>query len=195
MIKKIIALLCVTLILSGCGGGSSDSGYSPPVPPPVAVAFDILGFLFTHPIIKVLSFLKIVGDITSLANASTTRHDDSSKTVSFETSSGYTGQISTDTEQDNIAFTTSSGSQVNFAPAAFQASYQLISDEQVNNLDNKMQEDYRQCTDALLDATNIDHENLIQELEFRINCLTEKGYSENDRAYMQIKHNLSAYTI
>ncbi len=85
--------------------------------------------------------------------------------------------------------------EINFSPLALQAKFGLKNEAAVASFDSQMQHDFSECTDEVLNNDRIDHDNLIEELNGRISCLTTKGYGKNERAYMQIKHGFDVNGI
>lgn len=73
--------------------------------------------------------------------------------------------------------------------------YNLRNATDVELLDIKIKRDYRECTNQVLNSTKIDHTNHIEMLTSRVACLNDKGYGNNETAYMQIKSKFNLHGI
>jgi hypothetical protein len=156
-----------------------------------SLSFDIVGFVVKHPVIKAMQLLKIIKDTKEIAAQESTTYDKNSKSAILHATlpNGEDAAIKIYSDK-NIAMITTSEQEIPFSPITLKAKFNLKNEDDVANLDERMQEDFENCTEEVLDDQKIDHENYPAELAARIACLKRKGYGQNDRAYMRIKHGL-----
>lgn len=187
---KRVALLFLLPLFSACDSGSPSSGetYSsnnqPSIETVIAVGFDIASFFVKNPLIRMLSFLDVVGSWSS----SNAVYVASSQSVRFPTQNPHvTGIVgSNSTSTDDVLFDTPSGI-VSFSPNEFIRLNNLAENDPqgLRQLNEKMLNDYSQCSEEVLNSGEGNH---IKMLEMRFACLQNRGYTDVNLNYMRIKH-------
>lgn len=198
-------ILTSAAILTGCGRNDTSAPVQQPQEPPpqpqqdqsqgpsiASIAFDIYAFFVTNPLVRLISALKIISDISEVAqNAS---RDTSTGLVSFPTKNpGVYGGIQSNTSEQVVYFSipTEPRQTVQFAPEHFTREHYIdVNNEaDVSKIDEKFISDYSDCTVASLNSDSTDFNS---NLANRIQCMKSKGYSDNSRVYLQVK--LQKYT-
>ena len=192
MRKLMITLVMTVIFILGCGDNTNASRNGEIA----EVALDIADFVIKHPALRLLALLKIVRDTSNIAFSDSKVDNRSAKVISVNAplSNGKTVKIDAYQGKDELTFHLPDQEMV-FSPNALVKKYNLQNASDVELLDMKIKRDYRECTSQVLNNTNIDHANHLEMLATRVMCLNNRGYGNNETAYMQIKSRFNLQSI
>jgi hypothetical protein len=207
MKEKILITVMSAILLSACDNeqnnyATTEKSISSTTTPVASsssageigdLAFDITTFVLKHPVLRCLELLKILNGLNEISYKNQAKYDAKEKTVLFNSAlpNGSQAKVKVYSDKDYASFETDNN-KIDFSPLTLQTKFGLKTPEDVNRLDHQIEKHYTECTDAILNDEKIDHQNYLQEIHLRVQCLESKGYDENDRAYMQIKHGIDA---
>jgi hypothetical protein len=181
-------------LIPGCGdGGGRNTNQSPPETsqksePRVVIeaAIDIAGIFYSHPVIKLLRFLKIV--ITTAEAIATAIHDKENNEIVYKTTNEKVrGVINIAEPYTDVAqFRTPTGTLL-FQPGEFLKINNVAEgdDDALQQVDAQINADYTRCTD---EALNTGEGNHVRLFELRIACYEKMGVNQHNLNYTKVKH-------
>lgn len=189
MLTRRAVIMSSAAVLVGCNQGSGSTSVTAPPPEPPApslpeVIFDIVSFFVNNPLIRIISALKIIGNIHDFAQSA--YRDTSTGLVSFPTNNpGIIGHVQSNYDVDDIVFVTPQQDALTLFPnnVGLDNGISVENESEVDELDNKIMADLSNCTLEAYASGVRGYKNI---LIYRINCLQPK-YTENTSVYAQIK--------
>lgn len=163
------------------------------VMPVINAVPDIFSLFWSNPIVKLLSFLKIID--TTLSEIYRSDVNSNMVIVRFETKNpGVDGLIRLSLRVENelyrneyCDFIIPNDNVVSFSPVRFMTVNNLSfgDDSRLNYIDNELLVDYTQCNEEVLNTGEANH---ITMLNLRAECFERKGYEKVQLDYMKIKY-------
>lgn len=174
--------------LTGCGSRSENTEIAPTPTPQIITnaSIELAQLLSSHPVVKLLSFLRIIGNaINDIAY--NTRYNDKGDRVEIKTQNpGVDAIVSVATDDGEVTIKTPADT-ITFVPNYFMRVNNLTYGDvnKVDELASQLLVHYTQCTDLVLDAGERNHTRM---LELRIACFEERGLEKTNLDYMRIRH-------
>jgi hypothetical protein len=161
----------------------------------LSVGFDVISLFKRHPIIRVISGLKLISEAYDAASSyynedyvvTNSYHNPDTHKITFPTNNpGVTAVVDTDDEWANPVFVTPR-ERLSFDPwDIYRVNGISPGDENgLAQLDARLMEDHLACTDEVLDSGEGNH---IRMLEMRWSCLQRKGHAPVNIQYFKVKH-------
>ena len=190
------------MTLPGCGKQSSTdpSGPSPLETSPnpsdpsqviesvIDASIDIAALFITHPVVKFLSFLKII-DTAIDEIATNTKYDKQGNTVAIPTKNpGVDAIVSVDADEEGEVIFQTPKDTITFAPNHFMRVNNIPYGDSTRQetVDSNLLALYTKCTDATLETGE---GNYRKQLELRLSCFEQNGIEKINFDYLRTKHD------